>query len=146
MLKLDITGFTEDEVIIFIREGLHRQQESIKVAIANLEGRLNRHGEVVTKPKRGRPAKQGLMDRAQRITGVHPAMIGAAQAYGKPAPPKPSTRTPLSPEARARIVAAQKKRWAKHRRDKKAANGVPVVKVKRAAAVTDAPLVEEAVQ
>ena len=52
------------------------------------------------------------------------AKLGGSKGPGRPAAaPKATGRKKrvLSPEARERIALAQKKRWAKHRRAKKAA-------------------------
>ncbi len=99
MLKLDITGFTESEVMAALLPALISQRDAMTAKIAAIQ-----------------------------------AAIG--KGNGKPAAAKTGGRGPLSPEARANIVAAQKKRWAKIRRDKKAA-------LKAAEPAVEAPVEEE---
>lgn len=56
---------------------------------------------------------------------------GAATAVPVAQPAKGRGRRPLSPEARARIVAAQKLRWAKVRKTKGLSSAAPAKRAKR---------------
>lgn len=87
MLRLDITGFTEAEVMSLIHSGLEQRKLALQTTIANIEAQLG----------------------------------GKAKPTKAAKPANGSVRRPMSPEARARIVAAQQKRWAKVRKEAKAA-------------------------
>lgn len=56
--------------------------------------------------------KQKIEDKIQQIQAQLRGKKGSSSVTEKPA----ATRRVLSPEARKRIAAAQKKRWAEHRR------------------------------
>jgi cell division septum initiation protein DivIVA len=58
--------------------------------------------------------KQKIEDKIQQIQAQLRGKKGSSSTPEKPA----GTRRVLSPEARKRIAAAQKKRWAEHRRMK----------------------------
>jgi hypothetical protein len=61
--------------------------------------------------------KQKIEDKIQQIQAQLRGKKGPSSS--SPAAEKPAgTRRTLSPEARKRIAAAQKKRWAEHRRIK----------------------------
>lgn len=91
-MQLNITGFTPSEVMSLLLEGLTARKADLEAAITNIQGQMG-----APKPAQGRPAKAA------------------------PAKPK-TTRGPMSEEAKAKIVAAQKKRWAKYHKEQKAAS------------------------
>ncbi|MGA2039994.1 MAG: hypothetical protein ABSH42_12015 [Bryobacteraceae bacterium] len=57
--------------------------------------------------------KQRIEDQIRRIEAQ---LKGKRVPLATAAPAKPAVRRVLSPAARARIAAAQKKRWAEHRK------------------------------
>jgi hypothetical protein len=89
------------------RDRLVREKVKIETQIARIEEKIASltGGEAPAAPRRkpGRPPK----DAAETGTA---APQPAAEA--KPGQPEKKEKRTLSPEARARIVAAQKKRWA----------------------------------
>lgn len=104
MLKLDITGFTEDEILNYTLVGLLARHQAMTAKIAEIRSQL------------GAPAPAVKRTR----TAAAPAPVIPAT---EPTPaPKPAVkaRRPLSPEALANIVKAQKKRWAKVRKENRA--------------------------
>lgn len=91
-MQLNITGFTPSEVMILLLEGLTARKILLEASMASIQVQME-----AAKPTQGRPAKA--------------------------APIKPkTTRGPMSEEAKAKIVAAQKKRWAKYHKEQKAAS------------------------
>lgn len=97
-MKLDITGFTEMETLQLLLSALAQRRDSLAAKVDEIKALIATKGGI-TKAKRGRPAA---------ITAPTPA-----------AAPAKTIRRPLSPEARARISAAQNKRWAKVRKEAK---------------------------
>jgi hypothetical protein len=53
----------------------------------------------------------------QQLSGLNAALTAFVKAYGKTAKPK-SKRRKLSAKSRAKIAAAQRRRWAKVRKSK----------------------------
>lgn len=96
MIKLNITGYTEAEIIGLVMEGLERRKLTIDADLANLQ---------------------------RQSYGIPPKKSFQESETPKPAP-KPSKKGPhkriLSPEARERIAAAQRKRWGSKRAAAKA--------------------------
>ncbi len=121
-MQLNITGFSESELLSLILMGLTAQKARLEETIAVILVQLD--GPPSIAPK-GRPAAAPVKLKA--------------------------TRGPMSEEAKAKIVAAQKKRWAKYHKEQKAAakaaNGAPVAKRTRKAAPPPAEVATaEAVQ
>lgn len=83
-------------------------------------------GEIVTKEEK---ALEALSDYAKDLEASLSAVRAAIAAFGRVPLPKGAlqlvaggkAKRRLSPEGKARIAAAARKRWAKHRREKKAA-------------------------
>jgi len=95
-----------------LKRALHLQ-EGIELLKAELASLLGGTGSVpaYTGAKRGRkPGKKGAK-----------AAVGAEAETEKPAKKKKGKRT-MSPEAREKIAAAQRKRWAKTKRAAKKAD------------------------
>ena len=78
------------EVLIAVLRGLELQKAGIEEKIASLQSQLRQHGGPGRRPASQTPASPGRK------------------------------RGPLSPAARKRIAAAQKKRWAEFRKQKAA--------------------------
>lgn len=133
MLKLDITGFTESEVMSLIMNGLVQRKEALLAKIAEIE-------RIISQGKRG-PTPAPVARR-----GRPPLKLNAPAPA--PAVPAPASRRPMSDEARARIVAAQKKRWAKVRKEAKQAklNGAPAPATRTRKSLPPAVMDDEAVE
>jgi hypothetical protein len=104
-----ILGTVKDRVDSYNAER-HQLAASLREIVAQANQLLSQLGEPVAMAagrKRGRPAGSG------RSVG-RPA--GKAKAARKPGRPK---RRRMSAEARAKIAAAQKARWARQRAEKK---------------------------
>lgn len=88
----------------------HQLAASLREIVAQANQLLSQLGEPVAMPggrKRGRPAGSGRRS-------VQPAAKSkAGKGAGRP------KRRRMSAEARAKIAAAQKARWARHRAEKK---------------------------
>ncbi len=93
MLRLDITGVTAQEATQFIVAGLQKRAADIQAQISQVTGR----GQVTGRKTSGNTA---------------PA---------PKTPAKTAQKGQMSPEGRARIIQAQKDRWAKKRKEAKAA-------------------------
>jgi hypothetical protein len=119
----------EREILEAALIGYEHQKQAIEVKIAQLKAHLGGHvAAAATAPgaKKGRrkfsAETRAKMAAAQqrRWAAKHQAEVPAPKAAApKAAAPKavapnaaPKKRGPLSPEARQRIVDAQKKRWA----------------------------------
>lgn len=96
-MKLSIAGYTESQLNTLVLADLQRQRAEIDERITSIKSQLGINGTAAHKPQ---PA-----------------------AKASPAP-KAKGKHVLSPEARANIIAAQKKRWAKVHREQKAAKKV----------------------
>ena len=106
MLRLDITGYTEKEALLLILSGLEVRHTALSAKISELTAALG--------------VKAAIKATARKVTPSKPAK--PAPASLKPSvKPAVSARRAMSPEARARIVAAQKKRWANVNKAKRAA-------------------------
>lgn len=117
-MQLNITGFSEAEVMTLLLKGLEAQREVLLATITRIEAQITGN----TPSKRGRPKLEAAL----------------------PAPGK-RKRAPMSPEARQRIVEAQKKRWAKVRREAKAlAKGATPAKREKKVQNTPIPAPEAA--
>jgi len=64
----------------------------------------------------------------EQISQVRSMLGGVARKAAPAAPAKPGGRRDLSPAARRRIAAAQKKRWAAYRKAAKGAKGAKTAK------------------
>ena len=64
---------------------------------------------------------QGKIDHIQTQLGIRGATVAAVSAVAAPAKAGKVVKRVLSEAARNRIAAAQKRRWAAHRKAKKAA-------------------------
>ncbi len=124
-MQLNITGFSEGEVLSLLLTGLTLRKTRLETTIAEIQAQM------------GAPA-------------IHRGRPAGKTATPAPVKPKGAKRGPMSEEAKARIVAAQKKRWAKFHKDQravaKAANGAPAKGRKSIPVPVEEPLVEEAVQ
>ena len=94
------------EILEAALQGLESQREHLDKQIAQVRSLLGGRAPAATGRRAGRPAKKHAAVAAAAAT---PA---AAQSSSQPARKKRA----LSPEARKRIAAAQKKRWAAFRK------------------------------
>lgn len=94
-MQINITGFSEGEVLNLIMLGLHSRKADIEGKILSVQSQI---------------AGNQVLQRGPR-PAVAKAPVKAAS--GK--------RGPMTPEAKAKIVEAQKKRWAKFHKDKRTA-------------------------
>jgi hypothetical protein len=111
-MRLNLEGYTEQEILGYVLSGLERKRDLAVAAIADIRAQM---GDAAPGKSPKRPSK-----------GI-PAVISRAPKAAK-------GKRELSPEARQRIADAQHKRWANVKKAKKAKGRIPLVEPETEAA------------